>query len=94
MIVGCFPPRTTEDNLDYQVDWSAWLQPGETIVGQSVNMSQGDATVSTISVVGGTSVFFWLSAGTASITWQRVLMEVTTSAGRVREIELQIEVFP
>jgi len=49
--------------LDYAVDWSAWLAPGEVIVGVPVVSVPIDLTLCGTPVVNGGQVVFWLSGG-------------------------------
>lgn len=83
-------PRYEKDPsavLDYTLDWSAWLQAGETIssstwtvpAGLTKNSESGNGETSTV----------WLSGGTAGADYV-VTCEVTTSEGRVDQRSLEI----
>ena len=65
--------------LDYQWDWSAWLETGETISTALVTVPTGLTLDSQVDTT--TSVTAWLSGGTAG-TGYAVLCHITTSAGR------------
>ena len=66
--------------LDYKVDWSGWLQPGETVTSYTVTATDGVTVVSTAEADGVVTI--WLSGGTLNAT-VRVTCHVVTSAGRV-----------
>lgn len=75
--------------LDYSLDWSAWLQPEETIVVSSWNVPVGmtaqsevnDTTVSTV----------WLAGGTTDKEYV-VTNRIVTSGGRQDERSFRIVV--
>lgn len=85
------PPRSVDDELDYAVDWSAWLSPGETIVDKRVTVTAGNTTASR-SAIDGTRVTFWLSGGTGGAMTHRIEVGITTSAGRKIEVTTTIAV--
>lgn len=65
--------------LDYQFDWSGWLNTDETIYSYEVTASSG-LTVAATSL-SGVAVTAWLAGGTAGTTYT-VTCAVSTSAGR------------
>lgn len=75
--------------LDYSIDWSAWLQPGETITtstwvvtaGIVVTDSDNSPTVATV----------WLSGGT-TLREYTVANKVTTTGGRQDERSFRVRV--
>lgn len=83
-------PRYDKDPqavLDYTLDWSAWLQTGETITSSSWFAPVGltkDAESHT-----DDSATVWLSGGTASQDYL-VTCEVTTSEGRTDQRSILI----
>lgn len=93
ILVGTYPPRSVEDDLDYDVDWTDWLQLNETLTGATVETIIGDTVVSNVSHT-STKVIFWLSGGSAAITQQRLAIDITTSNARQRHVEAQIKVTP
>jgi hypothetical protein len=81
--------KDPSDVLDYQVDWSKWLQAGETLVSRTVTPDTGITVDS--SVLGVDKVTIWLSGGTIGNTY-RIGCRVTTSQGRTAERSLRIQV--
>jgi len=76
-------------NLDYQWDYSEWLETTETIVSASVvadtGIDLGTVTNTT------TTVTAWLSGGTAQTTYE-ISCQIQTTLGRIdkRLIEITI----
>jgi hypothetical protein len=76
----------TGEELDYQFDFEKWLQIGETIVG-----SAWEAPEDSELVVGEDSTFtddtatLWLSGGVASKARWQIINTITTSAGRIAQ---------
>lgn len=75
--------------LDYQWDWSDWLETAETITAGTVTATTGLTLDS--SVVGTTDVTAWLSGGTADQVYP-VTCHITTSAGRQDDRTILIRV--
>jgi hypothetical protein len=80
-----------DDNavLDYQFDWTSWLNVGETIATSQMFVDSGitlDSQSNTTSVV-----TIWLSGGTAGQAY-RVRNRVTTSAARTEERTITVKV--
>ncbi len=76
-----FGPRAAGDADIYAVDFSPWLDAGETIVGCSVSALTGDLAVSEASYVG--SIVTWQASGSGTPgAWTAFLAVVQTSAGR------------
>lgn len=79
-----FPRRTHDPNavLDYPVDWSDWLPPGDSIVDATVTAADG-ITVGTVDVQ-PQAVIAWLSGGVASSkgTKYDVNYHIVTAEGR------------
>lgn len=76
-------------NLDFEFDWSQWLEDTEQITTQTVT-SDGDLTVSQVTQTGGV-VKCWLSGGTLGST-QRVTCHITTNMGRQDDRTLSVRV--
>lgn len=76
--------------LDYSMDWTAWLQAGETIMSSTWTVSAGMTKVSESSGASTTTV--WLSGGVAGREYM-VTNEIVTSAGRRddRSFRLSVE---
>lgn len=97
-------PKDPDARLDYYFDWQAlsngtgdsdWLAGGETITAFEVTADAGitvDDDPAPALVNGDTAVRVWLSGGTASSRYQ-VACKVTTSAGRVDERTLTVDVY-
>jgi len=75
--------------LDYQWDWAAWLETGETITAGTVTATSGLTIDSQTAAT--TDVTAWLSGGTAGQVYP-VTCHVTTSAGRVDDRTILIHV--
>lgn len=74
-------PKDPDAVLDYQFDWSQWLQDGETI-DTSIFIVEGSATLETFdeSIDGGFTTF-WARNGAAGDV-ARITNRVTTNQGR------------
>lgn len=75
--------------LDWQYDWSSWLETGETIDSYVIT-AETDITAANDSETGG-KVTVWLSGGTAGENYD-VACRITTSAGRTDERTITIRV--
>lgn len=75
--------------LDYKLDWSDWMEDGDTITDDTVTVPAGLTLDS--SSHDDASVTFWLSGGTAGQHY-RVTVQITTSAGRVDERSVSVKV--
>lgn len=76
------PPKAPAAILPYDIDWSAWLAPGETIANADVTADAG-ITVNPSGKSTSTSagvVTFWLGGGTIGATYM-VTITITTSSG-------------
>lgn len=74
-------PKDPDEELDYQFDWSARLEIGETIA-TSTFLTNEDAviTINRFSISGGLTTF-WATGGVAGSVVQ-ITNRITTSAGR------------
>ena len=79
--------KDPEAVLDYAVDWSEWLQSGETISSYTVTVPTGLTKDSDSSASGVITV--WLSGGTAGTVYS-VEVKITTSLGRTDERTFKI----
>jgi len=75
--------------LDYAVDWSDWLETGETISSHDVTVEAG-LTKDSDGESGGI-VTIWLSGGTVNTSY-RVAVEITTSSVRTDERSFRVRV--
>jgi len=74
--------KDTSAVLDYQFDWSSWLDTEEIIISSDVTVDEG-LTLSD-KVDGDTTVIVWLSGGTDAHTYF-VNCKITTSDSRIDE---------
>jgi len=66
--------------LDYKMDWSSWLDDGDTIISHTVTSPDGLSVDK--SSIDDVSVIFWLSGGTDRREYP-VSVQVGTAHGRV-----------
>ena len=78
--------------LDYKVDWSAWLGVGETITTSSWVLDPG-ITQGTPAPAShdNTSATIWLSGGVAGTTYN-VTNHIATSAGRINDRSISVHI--
>lgn len=75
--------------LDYQIDWSSWLQGGDTISASTWTVPSG--LTRTNDVFTSTTTTVWLSGGTAGQRYE-VINHVTTAGGREDDRTIYISV--
>ena len=76
--------------LDYVVDWSKWLQQGETISTSSWTVPAGLTQPATPAASNtATTATVWLAGGTAGANYD-VSNRITTSAGRTDDRTIRI----
>lgn len=100
MILGTFDKQPA-DVLDYDIDFSAILDDGDTIAstGSPPVPMPLDRVVSpagitfgpTVVINNGKTVKQWLSGGANRIQY-KITLTVTTSAGRVKQVEFVVRV--
>ena len=71
--------KDPDANLDYEVDWTTWLDSGDSISSHDVDA--GGLTLGT-NTNDGNAVTFWVSGGTVSTSYT-VRVRVTTVQGRI-----------
>ena len=74
--------------LDYTIDWSAWLDAGDTISTSVWAVESGDVTLAT-PTINGDLTQIWASAGTVG-TAATVRNRITTAAGRIDDRTLTL----
>lgn len=90
-MLGVFFKRSV-DQLDFDIDFSRWLPDGDTIQSATATVEPGDSMVSAPQVlVDGDTVKVWLVDGVSGKT-ASILVTVTTTGNRVKQIEFQIRV--
>ena len=77
-------PKDPDATLDYQVDWSAWLATGVSIVALTVT-ADGGVDVDSSSFT-ATTTTAWLSAGNAGEI-ANITFRVTTDSSPVAQID-------
>jgi hypothetical protein len=77
-------PKDPDATLDYQLDWSAWLADGVTIVDLDVT-ADGGVTVDQHSFT-STTTTAWLSGGTAGEI-ANITFRITTDSSPVAQID-------
>ena len=75
-----WPDKDPDEVLDYDIDWSARLDTGDTISASLFSVAAGDVVVDSDSHQ-NTETKVWLSGGTNS-TVAAILNPITTAAGR------------
>lgn len=85
--------KDPDATLDFAVDWSLWLEAGDTIASTTWNVAAGisqPASPAPSTTDGKATV--WISGGTVGQTYP-VTCRVVTSEGRIdeRTISIQIE---
>lgn len=79
--------------LDYEVDWSQWLQTGETITVSLWTVTPSGTLTASSESSTPTSATVWLSGGSVGVNY-RVTNQITTSDGRTDDRSLPILVTP
>jgi hypothetical protein len=74
--------------LDWEFDWSAWLQAGETISAFTITVTGANQDSTAASA---TAVTVWLSGGTAA-TAATIACRITTTAGRTDERTITVSI--
>lgn len=82
--------KRPEDRLDYDVDFTRWLAPGDVIASVVVSISTGGVVIDDHTFT-DTSVKVWLNGGIDGET-VRVTVEATTAQGREKEICFRVRV--
>lgn len=77
--------------LDYAVDWSAWLETGETISASTWTVPSGITEATPAPSNTGTVATIWLSGGTIGQRYT-VTNHITTTMGREDDRSLYIVV--
>lgn len=81
--------KDPDATLDYQWNWAAWLEVGETITTANVTVPDGITLDS--STHADTTVTAWLSGGKAGKGY-KVLCHIETNAGREDDRSIYIRV--
>jgi hypothetical protein len=81
--------KDPEANLDYQLDWSPWLEDNE-IITTSTFIATTGLTVASSSHT-ATTATVWLSGGTVGTSYT-VTNEIITSGGRIDDRSFTVRV--
>lgn len=85
-----FNSQRASDIIDYVVDFSYWLQEGETVSSQYVNETTNTLTISNIST-SNNKVYFLATGGVSGILYS-INVQVDTSAGEQKTIQILVEI--
>lgn len=83
--------KDPQAKLDYTVDWTAWLQTGETITTSTWTVPAGITQTTPAPSISGGKTTIWLSGGTVSTRYVLV-NHIVTSQGREDDRSLPIDV--
>lgn len=81
--------KDPDANLDYEVDWTAWLPDGDTITASLWIVPTGVTKTDEANTTATATV--WLSGGTVGTNYD-VTNRITTAAGRVDDRTIRIKV--
>lgn len=100
MILGTFDKQPA-DALDYDIDFSAILDDGDTLASTgtpavptplSVTVSPSGLTISPTFVINsGKTIKQWVSGGLSGIKY-KITLTATTNAGRIKQVEFVVRV--
>jgi hypothetical protein len=78
------PAKSVNSVLDYGLNWSAWLQPGDSIVSFSITANSSDLTISApvMTIESGEIIISSFIGGGQPGTSYYVYFSVTTANGR------------
>lgn len=82
------PLKDPSARLDHAMDWTDWLQNGETITAQTVTSASATIT----SVAQSSGIVTWRIAGGTLGQGVIVTVQVTTSTGRIDERSVFYEI--
>ena len=89
MLVGEFEQQSG-DRLDYDIDFSRWMTPGDELLSITHTVTPAGLTVEP-SVVSDRRVKLWASGGTHGAKY-KIDATVTTADARVLQVEVKIRV--
>lgn len=83
--------KQSADQLDYDVDFSAWLPEGDTITTAVASVIIEDELIIQSVQVSDLVVKVWLSGGINGSTY-KVTVAASTEGGRIKETEFNLRV--
>lgn len=85
MVQAWRSPKDPDEIIDFQVDWSARLEEGETIVTSTWAITGSDSVLTEEdSEIDDESTVIWLSSGTLGVRYL-LTNRITTSDGRTMD---------
>lgn len=87
-ILGTFRQQPA-DTLDYDIDFSQWLPPGDVITAATVAVEPTSMTVTR--VISSPRVKVWCSEGDNGVSY-KITVTATTNDGRVKQVEFKLKV--
>jgi hypothetical protein len=81
--------KDPQAKLDYAVDWSAWLQAGETITTSTWTVPAGLSQITPAPSIAAGVTTIWLGGGTLGARYD-VVNHIVTSQGREDDRTLHI----
>lgn len=92
--MGSWPlPKDPDAVLDYQFDWSLYLQPGESIVTSTFIVVGSDSLVLDNESIDGGFTTFWATGGVAGEAAQ-ITNRITTNQGRTDDDTSTLRIRP
>lgn len=79
------------DQLDYDLDFSDWLTDEDTITGAVATSSVPEELIVQSVSISGSVVKIWIAGGVSGATY-KITATITTSLGRIKELEFKIRV--
>lgn len=89
MNIGSFSKQAVEV-LDYDVDYSDWLTPGDNVLSADTQVEPQGLTVDAV-FVNDPRIKIWLSGGADGATY-KLTVTTHTADGRVKQDEIKIKI--
>lgn len=82
--------KQSAEKLDYEIDLTAWLPTGDTVISTTATSSPSGLT---LGITGETTSNpkIWLSGGTDGVEYQATVI-ITTNTGRIKEVDFRLKV--
>jgi hypothetical protein len=87
-VIGSFTQQPA-DKLDYDVDYSEWLQSGDSVLSTVVTAEPTGLTLADLIV--GSKVKVWVSGG-VNLTKYKITVTTTTALDRIKQDELKVSI--
>lgn len=79
------------ETLDYDLDYTEWLTPGDTVVSAEVVVAPASDLAVDAVFLNTTIVKLWLSGGVSGTTY-KLTITTTTDEGRIKQDEFKLKV--